>query len=171
MTPLRRPRLFRDHKAPLAAFVLVAMTTMFMMVHIARSEAAPAWLRHGVTTIAGGPMLAQQVLGGDLVEPAPEPAEPPVVIAAEAPATREAAPQQAQESSDATPTRTPDRGGRDPQPPAADQPGRGLVPGNPVGDLVDDVVDVVDPDDDSDDDKGRRQGRPGPELGLGPRRR
>jgi hypothetical protein len=82
MTPVRRPRLFHDHKAPLAAFVLVVLTSMFMMVHIARSEAAPSWLRNGVSTIAAGPVLVQRVITGDLVEPAPEPADPPAEITA-----------------------------------------------------------------------------------------
>ena len=85
MTPVRRPRLFHDHKAPLAAFVLVVLTSMFMMVHIARSEAAPSWLRQGVSTVAAGPVLVQRVISGDLVEPQREPAEPPADLAVAVP--------------------------------------------------------------------------------------
>jgi len=85
MTPVRRPRLFHDHKAPLAAFVLVVLTSMFMMVHLARSEATPTWLRHGVSTIAAGPVLVQRVIAGDLVERDAQPADAPADLAVAVP--------------------------------------------------------------------------------------
>ncbi|GAB6983707.1 hypothetical protein [Nocardioides pyridinolyticus] len=85
MTP-RRHRTFLDHKPPLVAFVLVAVASMGLMVHVARSDAAPAWLRDGATVvISGGSPLTRQLL-----EPAaPAEREPaPAVAHGPAPAAR-----------------------------------------------------------------------------------
>src|SRR4051794_40336723 len=78
MNARRKHRIFADHKPPLVAFFVVAMTSVMLLVHVARSEAAPSWLRQGVASVvAGGAPLAQQVMSGTLVEPAPANAEPP----------------------------------------------------------------------------------------------
>src|SRR4051794_19438821 len=84
MNARRKPRIFADHKPPLVAFVLVAVTTMMLLVHAARSDAAPAWFRHGVASvIAGGAPLGQQVLTTTVLErtPAVEAVDPPAVTA------------------------------------------------------------------------------------------
>ena len=83
MNARRKPRVFADHKPPLVAFVLVAITSMVLLVHVARSDAAPGWLRQGVAgVVAGGAPLSQTVVSGSLLERAPVvAAEPPVATA------------------------------------------------------------------------------------------
>jgi len=61
----RPPRLFLDHKPPLVAFTVVAVACALMMVHMARSEAAPGWLRAGLGGLAGQRVIAATVLEHD----------------------------------------------------------------------------------------------------------
>jgi hypothetical protein len=83
MTP-RRPRTFSDHKGPLVAFVLVAVACIGLLVHVARSDAAPAWLRDGdAAVVAGGAPLIRQAAGPAArgrhpAEPTPAPTAPAV---------------------------------------------------------------------------------------------
>jgi hypothetical protein len=71
MNARRRPRLFLDHKPPLVAFTVVAVACALMMVHMARSEAAPGWLRAGLGGVVGQQVIEATVLERD---PAPKPA-------------------------------------------------------------------------------------------------
>ncbi len=71
MNARRRPRLFLDHKPPLVAFTVVAVACALMMVHMARSEAAPGWLRAGLGGVIGQRVIEATVLEHD---PAPAPA-------------------------------------------------------------------------------------------------
>lgn len=68
MNARRRPRLFLDHKPPLVAFTVVAVACALMMVHMARSEAAPGWLRAGL-----GGVVGQRVIEATVLEHDPEP--------------------------------------------------------------------------------------------------
>ncbi len=69
MNARRRPRLFLDHKPPLVAFTVVAIACALMMVHMARSEATPGWLRAGLGGVVGQQVIAAGVLEHD---PAPD---------------------------------------------------------------------------------------------------
>ncbi|CAI9418497.1 hypothetical protein [Nocardioides sp. T2.26MG-1] len=69
MNATRRTRLFLDHKPPLVAFAVVSIACALMMVHVARSEAAPGWLRAGLSGI-----VAQHVIEATVLEPDPAPA-------------------------------------------------------------------------------------------------
>ncbi|WP_460836038.1 hypothetical protein [Nocardioides hungaricus] len=92
MTP-RRHRTFLDHKPPLVAFVLIAVASMALLVHVARSEAAPAWLRQGAAVMSGGAPLTRQVVERAPVAPqrdeavAEAPVAAPSAKPAAAPAT------------------------------------------------------------------------------------
>ncbi|HEU5038535.1 MAG TPA: hypothetical protein VFT70_16135 [Nocardioides sp.] len=94
MNARRKSRILTGHKPPLVAFVLLVVTSSVLLVHMARSEAAPAWLRQGVTSVvAGGAPLGQRVVDSTLVrrEPAATVQQPPAA-AAPAPVTAPAAP-------------------------------------------------------------------------------
>ncbi|MGB0099909.1 MAG: hypothetical protein WBP61_06475, partial [Nocardioides sp.] len=54
MTPPGKHRLFLDHLAPLAAFVIVVLASTVILVHVARSEPAPPWLRQDVSSVVAG---------------------------------------------------------------------------------------------------------------------
>ena len=95
MNARRKPRIFADHKPPLVAFVLVAVTSMVLLLHVARSDAAPAWLRNGVSdVVAGGLPLGQRVVTSTLLEPDPPVAapEPTLAVAPSSAAPTSAAP-------------------------------------------------------------------------------
>lgn len=90
MTP-RRHRTFRDHKPPLVAFVLVMVASTGLMVHVARSDAAPAWLRdRAAVVVSGGAPLTRQVVERTAPDrdPAPAVADAPVLAAPPTPGVR-----------------------------------------------------------------------------------
>lgn len=68
MNDRRRVRLFLDHKPPLVAFTVVSIACALMMVHVARSEAAPGWLRAGLSGV-----VAQRIAEATVLEPEPAP--------------------------------------------------------------------------------------------------
>ncbi|HEY1134259.1 MAG TPA: hypothetical protein VGE77_06750 [Nocardioides sp.] len=68
MNDRRRVRLFLDHKPPLLAFAVVSIACALMMVHVARSEASPGWLRAGLSGV-----VAQKIAEATVLEPDPAP--------------------------------------------------------------------------------------------------
>lgn len=128
MTP-RRHRTFLDHKPPLVAFVLIAVASLGLLVHVARSDAAPAWMRDGATVVvSGGSPLTRQVLDRTVLDrdPAPVVTDAPAVAAPPAPVASASRPP-------AAPTREPARPPQHAAPPQHD--GRttpDLQPGSPT---------------------------------------
>lgn len=111
MTP-RRPRIAHDHKAPLIACVLIVVVSLGVLVHMARSEAAPGWMRQGVSTVlAGGAPLTRHV-----VEHTPLATERSGVPRAEEAPVLPAAPTTEATGTSAAPDPDATGGGHDPEP-------------------------------------------------------
>ena len=147
MNARRRPRLFLDHKPPLVAFTVVAVACALMMVHMARSEASPTWLRAGLGGVVGQQVIAATVLEPDPASESRAVAAGPLPVAA---APGPAAPLGAEPAAG------------DPEPvdpgPAEHSPSthghHGAVAGVVVGEVVRDGGDAADPVQEADDSAG-----------------
>ena len=145
MNARRRPRLFLDHKPPLVAFTVVAIACALMMVHMARSEATPGWLRAGLDGIVGQRVLEATVLEHD-------PAHESTIVAAGP------LPVGAASGTSAPLAAAPAQGEPAPAEHSSATHGHHAVVGAVVGDVHDASDPVVDTDDATDQDDSASRG-------------